>query len=43
MIVKNCQGLLRLTVEWFRATQGTYLSVMDIHSSLRTGGWIKIS
>lgn len=43
MIVKNWQGLLRLTVEWFRATQDTCLSVMDIHSSLRTGGWIKIS
>lgn len=43
MIVKNWQGLLRLTVEWFGATKDKYLSVMDVHFSLRTGGWIKIS
>lgn len=43
MIAKNWHGLLRLTAACFRATQDTHLTVMDVHSCLRTGGWIKIS
>lgn len=43
IIVKNWHGLLRLTVKCFRSTQDTHLSVMDVHSCLRTGEWIKIS